>query len=192
MKKLWLDMDGVIADFTAGVCRYFKIPFSNENYPFPLGLWDYVKYFEDEHDLSWADVKIACSCSSFWENLPLLPNAIKFYGTLAHHFDIQFLTTPTGDFGSVFDGKRKWLKQHGFAVLHDKRMTLLESGESKEDYAAKYLFLIDDQDVNVQKFRHGGGYAVLVPRPWNNRHREFISFEHANDLVLAELLEDLV
>ena len=154
-----------------------------------MGLWDYVKYLENKHNLSWSDVKIACSCSDFWENLPLLPGAVKFYGALVRHFDIQFLTTPTGNFNPVFDGKRKWLEQHRFATPHDKRMTLLESGESKEDYAAKYLFLIDDQDANVQKFRHSGGYAVLAPRPWNNRHREFKSFEHANDLVLNELKE---
>jgi len=189
MKKLWLDMDGVIADFTAGVCKAFDIQFSNEDYPFPLGLWDYIKYLQDKRNLLWSKVRFVGSTASFWQNLSVLPNAKKFYRTLICHFDVRFLTTPTGDFDAVFDGKRKWLERHGFAVPHDKRMLLLEPGETKEDYAAPGIILIDDQDSNVQKFRHGGGYAVLAPRPWNNRHREFKSFEEANDMILAELLE---
>lgn len=189
MKKLWLDMDGVIADFTAGVCRAFDIPFSNEPYLFPQGLWDYVEWLKTERNLPWSRVKIMCSDVRFWQNLSLLPSAFEFYETLAHHFDVRFLTTPTGDYHAVFDGKRKWLEWHGFAALHDRRMVLLDSDETKEDYASPGYFLIDDQDKNVQIFRHGGGYAVLAPRPWNNRHREFRSFEQANDLVLAELLE---
>ncbi len=190
MKKLlWFDMDGVITDFTTGMCKAFDIPFSNEQYPFPLGLWDYIEWLKTEHDLSWSRIKTVCSDARFWQNLPLLPGAKWFYETLNQYFDIKFLTISTGDPHACFEGKRKWLEQHGFAVPYDKRMFLLGFGESKEDYAMKHLFLIDDQDTNVQKFRHGGGYAVLVPRPWNNRHREFKSFEDANDLVLAELLE---
>ncbi len=178
-------------NFTAGLCNAFDISFSNEPYSFPLGLWDYVKWLEKTHGVGWDDVKIMTSCSAFWKGLPLLPNAKEFFDTLKLHFDIQFLTSPTGNFDTVFNGKRMWLEKHGFAVSGDESLVLMPLGVSKESYATSLLFLIDDKDKNVQEFRHGGGYAVLSPRPWNNRHREFESFEQANNLVLTELLEKI-
>lgn len=193
--KVFLDMDGVVADFTAGLCAAFKIPFQNQPYSMPYGLWDYVHHVEQHYGVPWNSVKAACSEVGFWIELPALPKADRLYNYLNARHDVRFLTTPTGDPISVFDGKRAWLEARGWAVPHDKRMILLEKGETKEQYAASDIMLLDDQDKNVQDFRHGGGQAILVPRPWNNRHREcrgadqFEAFGNANRLVLEELEE---
>jgi hypothetical protein len=29
---------------------------------------------------------------------------------------------------------------------------------------------VDDRDKNVEMFRDGGGFGVLVPRPWNSAY----------------------
>lgn len=195
--KVFLDMDGVVADFTAGLCAAFNIPFTNYPYSMPHGLWDYVEYVEQYYGVTWDQVKQVCSDRSFWVELPGLPKSDNLYKalTLIYEHDVRFLTTSTGDFDAVFDGKREWLEGRGWATSHDKRMILLEPGETKEQYARPDTVLLDDQDKNIQDFRHGGGRAILVPRPWNNRHRECQgdnqsqAFTAANVLVLEELEE---
>ncbi len=194
--KVFLDMDGVVADFTAGMCAALNIPFTNHPYSMPYGLWDYVAYVEKHYGVTWDRVKQVCSDPSFWAELPELPKAEMLYLDLVSRYDnVSFLTTPTGDPDAVFDGKREWLEDHGWATPHDKRMILLELGETKEQYARPDIVLLDDRDKNVQDFRHGGGLAILVPRPWNNRHREcrgddeFQAFATANMLVFEELEE---
>lgn len=192
--NIYLDMDGVVADFTAGLCRAFGIPFTNYPYSMPHGLWDYVEYVEQRHGVTWDQVKQVVGTSDFWAKLPELPGALTLFAKL-QKYDLHFLTTPTGDPMAVFDGKREWLEDRDWAAPHDGSMILLEKGETKEQYARPDSVLLDDQDMNVQEFRHGGGRAILVPRPWNNRHRECMdmfadtAFKRANDLVLEELEE---
>lgn len=193
--KIWLDIDGVVADFTAGICAAVGLPFTNQPYPFPHGLWDYVEWLDEIRGVNWYDVKLACSSEDFWADLPALPKANRLYNYLNTHHDVRFLTTPTGDTVACFDGKRRWLEARGWAIPYDKRMILLEPGETKEQYVRFDRVLLDDQDKNVQEYRHGGGLAILVPRPWNNRHREcrgdnqFDAFANANRLVVEELEE---
>ena len=187
--KVFLDMDGVIADFTAGWCKEFNVPFSNENYPFPTGLWDYISCVETVLGIKWRDVAKACSEPNFWARLPVLPHAKFLYDSLlAAGHDVCFLTTATGDLEAVFEGKRAWLEKYGFATRHDNRMTLLECKETKDSYATPDAILIDDKDSAIQGFIKHGGNAILVPRPWNNRHSDFHhSFRVANEMVLREV-----
>ena len=193
--KMYLDMDGVVADFTAGLCAAFNIPFTNYPHTFSQGLWDWRAELEKHPGISWDQAKQVCSDPSFWAELPELPGASDLFHNLTDAYEVRFLTTPTGDINAVFDGKREWLEDREWVAPHDKRMILLELGETKEQYARPDIVLLDDQDKNVQDFRHGGGLAILVPRPWNNRHREcrgsdqFQAFAAANDLVLDELEE---
>lgn len=195
MIKIWLDMDGVVADFTTGMCAAVNIPFTNYPYSMPHGLWDYVTYIEEHYGITWDQVESVCSDPSFWAELPQIPGADWLYNYLNMRYDVQFLTTSTGDLINVFAGKRQWLEARDWAIPHDKRMVLLDKGETKEQYARPDVLLLDDQDQNVQDFRHGGGLAILVPRPWNNRHREcrgnnqFQVFDNANTLVFEELRE---
>lgn len=181
MKKIFCDMDGVISDFTAGWCKAFGVEFSNENYSFPIGLWDYTKWMEQNLGITWDQVADICSDEGYWQNLPLLPNAIEFYSTLRIGVELVFLTTPTGDFYSNLAGKRRWLDKYGF------KENMIVTSDSKGQYAASDTILIDDKDKNVQDFIKAGGRAILIPRPWNNRHFEFKSFKQANNLVIENL-----
>jgi len=190
-KIVILDMDGVISDFTAGMCRAMGIDYDPDNYPFPKGLWDYVGHLERVKGISWKDVEAICSNPRFWIDLPLMPDAKNLYRLLTEGcgFEVYFLTTPTGDPIANFDGKRAWLEWHGFAMPHDKRMILMEPGESKGKYAVYSSVLMDDQDKNIQDFIKSGGHGVLVPRPWNNRHFDFVSYARANRAAVGNLLE---
>ena len=187
--KVILDMDGVIADFTAGMCATNGIPFDPNNYRFPIGLWDYVCYMERVFGLEWSKVSEQCSNPQFWFDLPLIPGAKKLYEALCVDYDVSFMTKTTGDVSEAFDGKRAWLEKHGFATPHDKRMLLLEHGESKGDYARDDAVLIDDMDANVQDFIKAGGHGIVIPRPWNNRHFDFVSYEQANSIALENLYD---
>lgn len=194
--EIYLDMDGVISDFTAGVCKLLNIKFDPIRYSetFLTGLWDYTEWIKDKFGVEWAYIAEKCSTEHFWSHLPLIPDAYRLHNLLALKYKITFLTTPTGDYLKCLYGKKEWLQINNFTSFNSERtnhIILMQNGKSKAVYAQPDTVLIDDNDKNVQEFIKGGGKAILVPRPWNNRHFEFRTYKQANDLVL-ENLETLV
>lgn len=185
---VFLDMDGVIADFTSGVCSAMGLSFDNSKYPFPAGLWDYGAYLKRVHGVRWEDVTTLCNNPEFWEKLPMLPDAKRLYEDIAARASITFLTTATGDRSACYQGKLWWLLKHGFMAEGDSsRLTCLGPGEGKGPLANPESVLIDDKDSNVQDFIKAGGKAIVVPRPWNNSHFDFIDFSQANTRCLIHL-----
>jgi hypothetical protein len=89
--------------------------------------------------------------------------------------DIFILTTPTKDPDSLA-GKLEWIHNNYPPFLHRQYLV----GPRKHFCARPDTLLIDDSDDQVNKFREHGGYAVLVPRPWNSLH--FLdTFRHMNE-----------
>jgi 5'(3')-deoxyribonucleotidase len=182
--KIALDMDGVIADFTCGLCSVNNIPFDANDYKFPFGLWDYSSYLESTFGLEWSSVVQQCTWS-FWAGLSLMPDAMGIYGILTSMYDVFFLTTATGSLDAVRMGKLAWLYRHGFITSRgeEDRLVVATDDQSKGDFACGDVILVDDKDINVQEFIKAGGHGVVVPRPWNNRHFEFRNYKQANLLT---------
>lgn len=86
--------------------------------------------------------------------------------TLVGRENVCILTTPVKDPASLA-GKLEWIHAHCPAWMH--RQYLM--GPQKHLLATSDSLLIDDSDANVDAFRAHGGQALLVPRPWNSRHK---------------------
>ena len=188
--RLYVDMDGVLVDFTAGMCNHFHIPFDINNYPFPIGLWDYSTHLKDNYNLDWDDVVKLCNDSNFWANLPELPMFSRLYSDLIkvanrYNMDLVLLTTPTGDRANCNIGKQIWLNRHS---MHSP-LQVLKDGETKGSYALPGDVLVDDKGSNVQDFIKAGGKGVLIPRPWNNRVYDFDNYLTANILAVVDTME---
>lgn len=107
---------------------------------------------------------------SFWAGLPrsdefdfILEESIKLVGK----DNICILSRPTED-PACLAGKLEWIQNHCPPWLH--RQYLL--GPPKFRCAKPGALLIDDSNDNVDKFYAKRGDAILVPRPWNRRHKE--------------------
>lgn len=135
-KILYIDMDGVIADFHHGVQALD--PEANPQ--------DYHKGYD------YVD-QICRSNPNIFHNLIPIDGAIKAVNTLFMHFDIYFLSTPMWSVPESFTGKRLWIARM-FGEKATKRLILTH----RKDLAIGD-YLIDDS------IRNGAGEfkGTLIP-----------------------------
>ena len=148
--KIFLDMDGVVADFVAGAETFFNKEFTGTDR-------DIVKHFGMTDDEFWPHLDFA-----FWSSLPKTDEADEIVqACLAHTSYVCFLSQPCKTIGSG-EGKRAW------AEAHYPDIPVLLSYDSKYYCAAPDHVLIDDYVLNCHRFESCGGVTVVVPRPWNS------------------------
>lgn len=131
MKKkiLYLDLDGVLADFKRGLLNAAVL---HQSSPYRIT--------EDE------DVdQLIKETPGFFENLPAIPGAVEAVKELMEHFDVYFLSTPIWNIPESFTGKRVWV-EHQFGELAVKRLILTH----RKDLAIGH-YLVDDRTA------HGAG-----------------------------------
>ncbi|MEO6305116.1 MAG: hypothetical protein ABIP51_18300 [Bacteroidia bacterium] len=145
MKKIvYVDMDGVIADFEAGI-----------NSIDPT-----IEWTSDELDLDY----ICIANPHIFETLPEIPDGIEAVKKLSQHYEIYFLSTPMHSVPESYMDKRKWIKEK-FGEWAEKRLIL-----SHRKDLNKGEFLIDDRLKNgSEKFdgHHIHFRTELFP-DWNS------------------------
>ena len=175
--KCFPDMDGVVSDFMTACHKYHKIEYDyEENYPYPIGEWDFVKYTGFTDKKFWEPLG-----RLFWSNLPLTKDWRMIYESVKDVFgdNICFLTSPTLNTGCA-SGKMEWIRNF-FPEMRRKVFI----GPWKEYLAHDGVVLIDDRDEYINRFKKNGGHGILVPRKWNSYGRDNIRF-------FLEELEDYV
>jgi 5' nucleotidase, deoxy (Pyrimidine), cytosolic type C protein (NT5C) len=137
VRQLYLDCDGVLADFDAGATAV-------------LGMKP--KAFEHRHGLGRFWQKLA-SAPDFYFSLPLLPGATKLFDAVKHLDPIILTGLPRGNWAA--DQKMRWAAKHFPGV---RMITCM--ARDKRNHAKEGDVLVDDND----KFRHlweqGGGIFV--------------------------------
>lgn len=119
-KILYVDMDGVVADFEAGV-RMVN----------PRVIWNQE------------DVDDTCEMHPYvFQLLPEIPGAISAVNLLKDEYEILFLSTPMCNVPESYTDKRRWLRKK-FGEWVDKRLVLTH----RKDLAIGD-YLIDDRLKN--------------------------------------------
>ena len=161
MYRCFLDLDGVLADFVAGICRAHgrRSPYLQPGSPRGPHAWDLGGILR----LTPKEFYAPCD-RRFWANLPLTPESGRIESLVRGRFGerVAILTSPVSQDGCG-DGKRDWVRRH-YPKL-EKRLLI---GSCKEFCAGPLAVLIDDNQGNVDTWRAAGGIAFLVPRPWND------------------------
>ena len=166
--KLYLDMDGVIADFVGGTCLLHghDNPYSREEF---LADYDLCKAL----GMRLEDFYVGMG-ENFWTNLPKTEWAdeiVKFVREIFPLDHIIVLTKPTSNPGCI-EGKKAWLQKH----YPDFAERVVFANE-KYFCAHEGALLIDDYDKNVDLFKKHGGKAILFKQPWNSSRFIGNSFE---------------
>lgn len=156
--KCFIDVDGVLANFTEGVCKLF----GKEESFWPTGQWDFPVEFGGEDRV----YELIDHCSpQFWAELNLMPHAKAIVNLLEGKYGQEnccFLTSPPKSNPSAATGKQEWINNH---FTRYRRQVLI--GAAKEFCAHENAILIDDYLPNCQKFQRHGGKAILVPSRFN-------------------------
>lgn len=154
-----LDMDGVLVDFYNGCLELFgknhtDLKIGDESIRhFGDNLSDEEFYEQFDYD--------------FWVNLKFTEEALDLVGFVVHLFgrkNVCIVSTPMRKPETVA-AKLHWIQTH---LPEFSRQNLL--GAPKHFCACHRTVLVDDMKKNVVPFRENGGAAIMMPRPWNERH----------------------
>jgi 5'(3')-deoxyribonucleotidase len=185
VRKIFVDLDDVLNELTIPALQHIGCRIANIHQYKPEWGWD-IAFAASEllgqpqqlQETFWGQYT-----EDFWRILPvsdlcypLLQRCDKLVGEK----NVCILTRPTNH-GSCLSGKLKWINDHVPTMIHNYLI-----GCPKHLCASPDALLIDDSEENVRRFRHYGGQAILVPRPWNALH----SIKDPNQYVLKEIYDD--
>ena len=150
----FLDLDGVLADFVAGACKFF-----GKDIPHSEVKWDLEQQFGLTRSDFWNPLG-----KDFWANLPPCPEMGEVIRVVEKHFDpnnVYVASHPCLTPGCSA-GKAIWVETH--LPRYARRIILVPD---KSVFAGDRKVLIDDHDHNCEKWSKAGGTSFLLPRPWN-------------------------
>ena len=145
---VYLDMDGVIADFFGGVEKLY-------------GVSHWKQLTSDKSKDLRKDVIERITGTNFFETLPKFSSADQLIGIIKKYTGGKFsiLTSPLrGDHDNSAKWKKVWINQN----IEQPDETIVTG--RKEKYAmtkGTANILIDDRPVNIQKWQDKGGYGIL-------------------------------
>lgn len=138
--KVYLDMDGVIADFDEGVR---KLTGKGPKEQSQRDMWKAIR-----------GTPTGVSESKFWEQLPPIKNYKNLIRFLEQNFEhVLVLSSPGNGGQATIEGKQDWLTNHEVPFHAIFR-------RNKEVYAEPNSLLIDDWSKNIEKWKQAGGQTV--------------------------------
>ena len=151
IKKIYFDMDGVLADFARGVreiCRLEPVSQNAKNN-------DSAK-----EDRMWNAIRDA---GHFYDKLELMPGAKEMFDALYNRYGdkCEILTgipKPKRGIDSAGDDKKAWVKR----LLSDKiKVNIVYREEKARFCTGKDCILIDDFTKNIREWEAMGGTGIL-------------------------------
>jgi 5'(3')-deoxyribonucleotidase len=157
VKRLLVDCDGVLADFTGALCK--------ELHKEGHGTWT------DDHLTTW-ELKACLPTKShsaidrimtrpgFFASIPRYAGAQGFVKALRKRGDVSAVTVVTG---KAMQERYEWLLVLGF---QDHEIILVDKHEAKAAVTGDAI--IDDRIETLERCSHG--VRILFDRPWNQKH----------------------
>jgi len=180
---IFLDLDGVLADFIGGLGRYLKF---RDGWEQPTRKGESIAEIFEVAARDVDNVLMRYATAEFWESLDPLPWARMLVSRLRLNYSIYLASSagrPDRGLDSYFSracaGKGSWVSGH-FPELRDGLLIV----QDKRVLAGPQTVLIDDRESVVAPFREAGGRAVLFPAPWNAEYRTYYRLrDEPRDLV---------
>lgn len=145
VKKIYLDMDGVLSDFDAMLHKHspkLKEKYGDiNNNPIP-------------DDILWPTIE---AIPDFWANMPMMKDAKKLLSFVEGlGIDIEILTAPSSSDKRCKPGKLEWLEKYGI-----KYKVNFCRAEEKKKLATPNSILIDDRMDNILGWVENNGIGIL-------------------------------
>lgn len=142
-RQLFVDLDGVLADFDSFVQTTFGIK-TNKNGPDPPGMWDTLVAYKGR----------------LYFELPLLPGAREFWDELKPHNPVILTGIPRSLPTASYD-KQEWV--HNYIDPQAKVITCRSRLKSK--YGSPGDILIDDREAHKDLWTNMGGVWISHTSP---------------------------
>lgn len=153
--KLYVDIDGTVSNFIAGVEKLTCKPHSEEKYEtdkkYKKEMWDAInKYHKEGGEL--------------WYELKLLPDAMQLWSYVKKYNPTFLSATGTSNSKSTEDEKRRWIDEKFGTRVKAK---FVKKAEDKQQYAGPKHILIDDKEKALEPWRKAGGIGILHTSAYN-------------------------
>lgn len=149
--RIFLDMDGVMADFVSGAIEAAALPLTHDQ----VDRWNFFEPYMSAEEF-WEHIH---DTYEFWEGLEPYPWAQDLVELCKQYGEVIFLSDSSHD-DNAPSGKVKWLRRHGFLNADSSNYML---GHQKYLLGHNDGLLIDDSPANCSKWR---GKYILFPQKW--------------------------
>lgn len=151
--RIFVDMDGVLADFFAGYQRLNPSVKSEEEMP-------------DEYDPTYEKMRD----TDFFYRLPKYASADQLIATVLDFVpSYSILTAPIhGDYANSKKWKTKWIQK--YLTPQPKRIivTSHKYRHAVDPHTGQFNILIDDRDKNIDPWNEAGGVAIKYYAPYDD------------------------
>lgn len=155
-KVIWSDVDGVVCDYYGRLCSFAGIEPDRNHYD----AWKAGGFARKE---DFDPILRAFHDGGFQEDAPEMEGAGPevYYEARKWGAEVNFLTArPAWNHPKMVGETRRWLNRHGYPyemlVFSPYKAGVVQDG-----------VLIDDDLGHVQAVAKGGGFGVLIDRPYN-------------------------
>ena len=165
IKQIFLDMDGVLADFFHPALAVHGRTDLAAAWPKGTRSMTEVLGIDGETFLAGL-VEVG---ESFWSELPPEPWFGELMDLVEETAPFSVLTSPY-PVPCCLAGKMRWMNEH-LAPREGRRLfKRFALTRQKRWLAAPGRILIDDSEDVIADFERAGGHGVLLPQPWNRLH----------------------
>jgi hypothetical protein len=146
---IYVDMDGVIADFQGAMVDRFGWDFNSA--PSRRQAWKAIQRYDQDGKSNGE--------KGWFYSLPKMKDADKLWAFVTANFaNVEILTASGSTPRDAQGQKRAWI---GDNFGYDIRVNIVESGAEKASYATEKTVLIDDRQKVINPFINAGGIGVL-------------------------------
>ena len=170
IRKIYFDMDGVLADFDKGVSDLAGMQPLSQNSKRPSGY----------DDALWSAVR---KVDHFYLKLDPIPGALEMFQIIYGKYGdkCEILTgIPKEQRGIITSAEDKveWVKKH----LSDGIVTNTVYREDKKNFCGgREYILIDDFEKNIREWKEQGGTGIL----FTNAQETLNTFEEIEEMIFA-------
>lgn len=142
--KLYVDMDGVVADFEAGITKLLGEPHDESQYEadskYRSKMWKAVAKYKGE----------------LWYELPPMSDAFELWNYVKR-YNPEMLTATGNPQYNAGPQKLRWIKEK----FGNVKVNITRKATEKAQYACPQCILIDDKMKAIGPWREAGGIGIL-------------------------------
>lgn len=158
MNTIYIDMDGVVADFDRAVAERLRpspedLAYAQEHNRWPKSVWQEI--IKDSH---------------FYRDLPKMPQADRMISTARRFRDelgwkLYMLTAipKDNDIPDCIQDKILWMNQY----YPDIPVRFGPYSQDKQNHAKPGDILVDDKPSNIEQWRSRGGIGIQVTKDYD-------------------------
>lgn len=146
--RIYLDLDGVLADFHRKMGEVLGEPYSEERYEsdpkYRKQMWKALKDYQKKG-------------GEWWYDLDLMPDALTLWNYVKKH-DVEILSA-AGDSKYKAEGQKvRWVREK---LDPNLKVNVVRSAADKQRMAGEHYILIDDKEKALGPWRAAGGIGIL-------------------------------